>query len=79
MDEKKANRFLNQLHDLKRAHKCTYIPDHNFDLSSPKILDKETEFEKILILEIMENITTKIHFTKGLIWILFFMIFIKKF
>ena len=45
----------------------TILLKHNFDLSNPKILDKEHNLEKRLILEMIEilNNKKKIRLTKG--------------
>ena len=54
------------------ANHCTNIK-HNFDFSNTKILDKEHNLEKRLILEIIEILNNKNSINKRSdIWILFF-------
>ena len=63
---------------------CTMLANHssnlkhNFDFSNPKILDKEHNLEKKLILEMIEILNNKNSINKRSVWIVFQM-FIKKF
>ena len=45
------------------------IPRHNFHFSKLKILNKEQNLEKILILEMIEILIKKIQLTTGQIYI----------
>ena len=51
---------------------------HNFDFSNPKILDKEYNLEKVLIMEMIEILNNKNWINKRKRYE-FFRMFIKKF
>ena len=74
--------FRKQPQEIFRSE-CTMLADHstnlkhNFDFSNPKILDKEHNLEKRLILEMIEILNNKNSINKGQ-WIVFLM-FIKNF
>ena len=47
---------------------------YNFDFSNPKILDKERNLEKILILKMIEILNNRNSITKCQIWTVFLII-----